>query len=136
MSIMDVAAEDRKVNKIDWGSVIELISGINGQKQTQDLENPADLLTCIKLRYAHQGVDTEAGIQIVSDRPVVTLHYDSIDQTLLGGLPETETDAVKWAINIPGQFGGTLEPYIIYMVRRTGELKDVICYLRKAEDEV
>lgn len=138
MSLLDVAADDRRINRVDWGVIVELISGINGEKQTLDTKDTADFLRCVQIRYSHTETDIETGMEIISDKPVVTLHYDSIDTALLGGLPQTETEDIHWAMLIPPQFqtSGTLEPYIIYKVLKGGTLKDLKCYLRKAEDEV
>lgn len=138
MSLLSVASDDRRINRGDWGEAVQLISGINGEIQTMDAKDTTELLKCIQLRYAHTETDTETGLQMVSDRPVVTLHYDSIDIALLGGIPETDTENVNWAMLIPPQFdlSGILEPYILYKVERGGTLKDLKCYLRKAEDEI
>ena len=138
MSLLDVAASDRRINLVDWGEHVQIISGINGEIQTMDALDSTELLKCIQLRYAHTETDTETGLQIISDKPVITLHYDSIDSALLGGIPQTETDDIHWAMLIPPQFNvtGELEPYIIYKVLRGGTLKDLKCYLRKADEEI
>lgn len=138
MSLLNVSDEDRRINKDDWGVSIKLISPINGATQTKDFLRPTVDLKSIQIRYHHRETDTGTGIEIIQDRPVVTLNYDSIDIALLGGIPQTEDDSHRWACFIPPQFNpdGDLEPYIVYKVLRTGTLKDVKLFLRKTEDEI
>lgn len=138
MSLLSVSAEDRRINKEDWGVKVKIISPITGESQTKDYLNSENDLKSIQIRYHHTEADTETGLEIIQDRPVVTLNYDSIDQGLLGGIPETETGTVRWACFIPPQFNpdGNLEPYIVYKVLKTGTLKDLKLYLRKPDDEI
>ncbi len=135
MSLLLVAAADRRINEKDWGVPIILISP-TGAKQDYDATNPGEILRPVMLRYSYTDVDADSGLTVIVDNPVVTLSYASIDQTALGGLPETIKDTSRWACIIPSQYSGdtATDPFIVYKVQRSGDLGDLVLYLRKSDE--